>query len=102
MPEEVENLKTSQSRAMLAADMLRAIAHPSRLRILALLCEREEHVSALAELLGLKQAIISQQLRILRSQRLVEVKRENGFSYYGLAEPRLKEFIRCVEGCTGH
>jgi ArsR family transcriptional regulator len=99
MTDGTQNLKNSQSRAVQAADMLRAVAHPVRLRILALLGEREQHVSALADRLAVKQAIVSQQLRILRAQRLVEVKRENGFAYYGLAEPRLQDLIRCIEGC---
>jgi len=95
-----EDLKHSESRAIHAAEMLRAVAHPIRLRIIAILCEHEEHVSALAEQLELKQAIVSQQLRILRAHRLVAVTRENGHAYYALAEPQLRTFIGCVENCT--
>ena len=86
-------------RATRAAQILRAVAHPVRLRIVAALCERELHVSALSELLGLKQAIISQQLRILRMEKLVGVRRENGFAHYSLTEPHLRDLVRCAERC---
>lgn len=95
-------LQKNHSAACEAAEMLKATAHPLRLRIIALLCDDPHQVGELAALLDVKQAIVSQQLRILRMHRLVQVVRENGHSAYQLAEPRLKEFVRCVEGCTKH
>ena len=81
------------------AEVLKALAHPARLRIVAMLCEREESVIGLAERLDLKQAIVSQQLRILRMSRLVSATRQDGFSRYALAEPRLRDLVTCLEGC---
>lgn len=83
------------------AELFKALAHPIRLRIIAILCRGEEHVSGLAEQLGCKQAIVSQQLRILRMRRIVDVARRNGFAHYRLAEPNLREMIRCMERCAG-
>jgi ArsR family transcriptional regulator len=82
------------------AEVLKALAHPLRLRIVALLCEGETHVNDLAERLEVKQAIVSQQLRILRMRRLVDVARRNGFAVYRLAEPQLPELLRCMDGCS--
>jgi len=82
------------------AEILKAIAHPIRLQIVALLCKGEWHVNALAQQLEVKQAIVSQHLRILRMRGLVDVVRSNGYSYYGLAEPKLQELIQCMEGCS--
>jgi DNA-binding transcriptional ArsR family regulator len=84
------------------AELLKALAHPLRIRMVALLCKGERHVNGLAEELGVKQAIISQQLRILRMRRLVEVVRKQGLSNYRLAEPRLRELVRCLETCSLH
>jgi ArsR family transcriptional regulator len=92
-------LTQSKNLAKHAAEMIKALGHPIRLRIIALLCQKRQHVTALAERLGAKQAIISQQLRILRIHGLVEVGRESGFAYYRLAEPKLRELIHCIEGC---
>ena len=82
------------------AEMLRAIAHPLRLRIIALLCEEEIHVGALAERLDASQAIVSQQLRILRMSRLVGVTRAGGLARYWLAEPALRTLVACMHRCS--
>ena len=81
------------------AELLKALANPARLRIVAALCEGHTCVSALAERLAMGQAIVSQQLRILRMEGLVEAEREGGFSHYCLAEPQLKELVKCLEKC---
>ena len=87
----MSTLKEDTGKAVHLADILKALAHPVRLQIIAILCEGEENVNGLAERLAVKQAIVSQQLRILRMSGLVGVTRENGFSCYRLAEPRLHE-----------
>jgi ArsR family transcriptional regulator len=80
-------------------EILKAVAHPVRLRIVTLLCRGEEHVSALTLALEVNQNIVSQQLRILRMSGLVEVSRHGGHAFYSLAEPHLRDLIRCTEQC---
>lgn len=82
------------------AEVLKAIGHPIRIRIVAILCEGEQHVNGLAERLGVQQAIVSQQLQILRTRKLVAVTRDKGFSKYRIAEPQLHELVRCMESCN--
>ncbi len=86
-------------RATVVADILKAVAHPLRLRLIARLCAGDAHVGQLAHELGVSQAIVSQQLTILRLNRLVEAKREQGFATYRILEPRLRELVKCVERC---
>ncbi len=86
-------------RAAHVAEVLKAVAHPMRLRIVAILCEREENVTALAGRLGASQAIVSQQLRILRSHGLVAARREHGFARYRLTERNLRGLVRCMQDC---
>lgn len=92
-------LEAIGDRAEQLSHILKALGHPLRLRIVALLCERDEHVNGIAERLGAPQAMISQQLSVLRMNRLVESRREGGFAYYSIAEPRLRELMGCLEGC---
>lgn len=92
-------LREDGDRAAHLAEVLKAVAHPLRLRIVALLCGGEEHVGALVEALDTAQPVVSQQLRILRSQGLVEASRQNGFAFYRLAEPALRELVCCMEKC---
>jgi ArsR family transcriptional regulator len=101
-PEEAgEALAESGRRAAHVADVLKAVAHPLRIRIVATLCRGEEHVSGLADKLGAPQAIVSQQLRILRLHHLVAVRRASGFARYRLAEPQLRSLVSCMERCEG-
>jgi ArsR family transcriptional regulator len=86
-------------RAVYLAEVLKALAHPERLRIVAVLCERETNVMGLASRLGLQQAIVSQHLRILRMSGLVAAERREGCSTYALVQPRLRELVACLEGC---
>jgi len=81
-------------------DILKAVAHPLRLRIVAVLCKREMQVNALADRLGAPQAIVSQQLRILRMHRLVTAVRASGYVTYRLREPRLRDLVNCMEHCS--
>ena len=86
-------------RSAKMSEVLKALAHPIRLRIIAILCEEDTHVNAMAERLDVQQPIISQQLRILRMNGLVEVTRESGHATYHLAEPKLRQIVECMEQC---
>jgi ArsR family transcriptional regulator len=92
-------LADNGAKAERIAEVLKAVAHPLRIRIVALLCQGETHVGGLAEKLGVSQAIVSQQLRILRLNDLVAVTREDGFARYRLAEPHLRDLVCCMEKC---
>jgi DNA-binding transcriptional ArsR family regulator len=88
-------------RAEDLADILKALGHHARLRIVAALCDAELSVIGLSERLDVPQAIVSQQLRILRLSGLVAVARKKGFARYSLARPRLRDLIACLEHCHG-
>ena len=98
-PSAAPTISADASRAEHLAEVLKAVAHPLRLRIIATLCARDENVSGLAEKLSASQAIVSQQLRILRSHGLVAANREGGFATYRLVEQNLRGLVRCMERC---
>ena len=79
--------------------ILKAVANETRLRIVAILADEAMCVGDLAEQLDCPQSVVSQHLRILRMNQLVSKRRENGYSVYSLAEPRLKQLLRCVRAC---
>ncbi len=92
-------IRSDARRAEHCAAILKAVAHPLRLRIVAILVGGQAHVTALTRRLGAGQAIVSQQLRILRSHGLVGATRANGFATYRLLEPNLRELLGCLERC---
>ncbi len=65
--------------------LLKAVAHPVRL------CIVDE--------LDVPQAIVSQQLRILRMTGVVEVRRQQGLAVYRLVELHLRELLKCMDRC---
>ena len=95
----MKRLSGNGARAEHCAEVLKAVAHPLRLRIVATLCAGDAHVNALAEKLDAPQPIVSQQLRILRSHGLVAATREHGYARYRLAEPALRDLVCCMEKC---
>jgi DNA-binding transcriptional ArsR family regulator len=92
-------ISSDSARAAHVAEVLKAVAHPLRLRIIAILVEEDANVGALAERLGAEQAIVSQQLRILRHNGLVAADREGGFATYRLVERNLEALVACMERC---
>ncbi len=91
---------TEPGRAARITEVLKAVAHPLRLGIVALLSEGDAHVGALAEALGQPPAIVSQQLRILRLNGLVAATRSEGHATYTLREPQLRRLVDCMEHCA--
>jgi len=73
-----------------ATDIMRALAHPLRLRIIALLHKHpDSSVQTIHTNLGVEQSIISQHLRILRMAALVQTRRQGKNVHYLLDEQRL-------------
>jgi ArsR family transcriptional regulator len=93
-------LRKDPKKAERIAEVLKAVAHPLRIRIVAVLCAAEETVGDLAERVDAPQPIVSQQLRILRTQGLVAVTRTGGFARYRIAEPALHDLVCCMEKCS--
>ncbi|MEM1117676.1 MAG: metalloregulator ArsR/SmtB family transcription factor [Bacteroidota bacterium] len=71
-----------------AARRLKALADPTRLRILnALRVHGELSVQAIMDEVGLKQANTSKHLGLLAREGLVARRAEGASAYYSLAEP---------------
>ncbi|BEQ15915.1 ArsR/SmtB family transcription factor [Desulfoferula mesophila] len=95
----MSSLAESQERADAVTEMVKAIAHPVRLRIISLLCQSDQRVIFMAERLERTPAAVSQQLRILRMSGLVSTERREGEVFYTLANPQLRQLLACLDGC---
>ena len=71
------------------AEFCRMIASSKRLMIIELLAKKEMSVSNIAQSLELQQSNISQHLRVLRSQHIVESRKDGQTVYYRLTNARL-------------
>jgi len=93
-------LHEDRPHANRVAEVLKLVAHPERLRIVALLRTGEQSVTELAKQLSLKQSVVSQHLRVLRLRSLVRMARRGGFAHYQLNDPDVAALIDLVERCT--
>jgi ArsR family transcriptional regulator len=74
----------SETETMGLADRLKAIADPTRLRILDLLAQQEDPVCVcdITPLFSQNQPTISHHLKLLRQAGLIETERRGIWSYY--------------------
>ncbi len=78
------------------ADFLKALAHPTRLKILGALLEGEMCVRSLWEELNLQQSNISQHLATLRARGIISFRREGAKVCYSVIDPKTKEVMRTL------
>lgn len=83
-----------------AANMLRALANPHRLKILKLLNQTPHNVMDLCERLGLRQSLASQHLARLRLDGIVTAERQGHHVVYSLQDARAKEILAILDGGT--
>ncbi|NMB75816.1 MAG: winged helix-turn-helix transcriptional regulator [Myxococcales bacterium] len=81
------------------AEIIKALAHPLRLRIAARLAASPATVGTLADELGIAQATVSQQLAILRARNLVGPARAGERGPYRILERRVRHMLNCLHGC---
>ena len=86
-----------QARANDAADLLKAMANPQRLRVLCLRIEREMSVGELNALVDLSQSALSQHLARMRDDGLVAARREGQSVYYRIDDPRVETLVAALK-----
>jgi len=80
-----------------AAECLRTLAHPCRLRIVQMLLTGEHTVGELAAECGTASNVASEHLRLMQRCGFLTSRRSGRKVYYHVAEPHLKDLMRCVE-----
>ncbi|MGD0006504.1 MAG: metalloregulator ArsR/SmtB family transcription factor [Anaerolineaceae bacterium] len=84
------------------AEFFRLLGQPVRIQILLTIATQEACVCHLEAALGIRQAVISQHLMVLREAGLVVTNRDGRNIFYRLARPGLFEAIcqmASVSGC---
>ena len=76
------------------ARTFKALSDPTRVRIIAMLAERELCVHELAEALGMSHSAISHQLGTLREMRLVRFTKAGRHVYYALDDDHIDSLFR--------
>jgi DNA-binding transcriptional ArsR family regulator len=77
----------------LQAHIVKALAHPTRLEMVALLRDGERCACEFGPLLGLRQANVSQHLSVLRKAHLVNTRRDGVRIMYSLSDERMTDAV---------
>ena len=97
-----KSTKTSKPRGstesfIQAAECLKTLAHPVRLRMVQMLLHGRYTVGELAEDSGIPDNVASEHLRLLQRCGFFTSEREGRRVYYQVAEPHLKDLMNCVQ-----
>jgi DNA-binding transcriptional ArsR family regulator len=81
-----------------AAECLKTLAHPARLRIVQLLLHGRYTVGEIAGDCEIPDNVASEHLRLLQRCGFLTSQRDGRRVYYQVAEPHLEQLMACIEG----
>lgn len=87
---------------LVTSELFRALAHPTRIRILERLAGAEHSVQGLQDALQLDQPGVSQHLAALRAKSVVTVRREGTQALYALRSPLIADLLRSARELLTH
>lgn len=79
-----------------AAEMLKVMGHPLRIRIAQFLESGERNVGDIALAIDASQSTTSQHLRAMRVRGLLDSRRDATHVYYSIARPEVFKIIQCI------
>jgi ArsR family transcriptional regulator, lead/cadmium/zinc/bismuth-responsive transcriptional repressor len=84
------------------AEIFKALADPTRVRILHALSHAELCVGDLAAVLAMTESAVSHQLRLLRGLRVVRARREGKMVFYALDDEHVTRLFQLSLEHLGH
>lgn len=85
-----------QAQAEEAAELLKALSNPQRLRVMCLLIDGEKTVGDINAEIELSQSALSQHLAVLREGGLVQTRREAQNVFYSVVEGPAQLLLRTL------
>jgi ArsR family transcriptional regulator, zinc-responsive transcriptional repressor len=80
-----------------AAECLKTLAHPHRLRMVQMLLRGRYTVGELAEACGIPSHMASEHLRLMQRCGFMTSEKDGRNVYYQIAEPHLANIMACIE-----
>lgn len=91
------DLKTLQSNANSVAEILKALAHETRLRVICAIGDGERSVLDMAEALGVGQSCLSQHLAKMRNLGILDIRRDANMIYYRIKDKRVLALVAALK-----
>jgi ArsR family transcriptional regulator len=79
-----------------AAETLRVVSHPARLRIIEILEDGERSVTEIQDTLGITQSLTSQHLSNMRVRGVLKCRKDGNMVYYSISNPDVVKVIHCI------
>lgn len=92
---DLDVLKAAAGRA---CGLLRALANPDRLLLLCQMTQGEFSVGELESLTGIRQPTLSQQLTVLREEKMVNTRRDGKQIFYSIASQEALAVLQVLYG----
>lgn len=85
-----------------AAECLKTLAHPHRLRMVQMLLRGRYTVGELAEACGIPSHMASEHLRLMQRCGFLSNEKEGRKAYYRIVETHLASIMTCIESRFGN
>jgi ArsR family transcriptional regulator, zinc-responsive transcriptional repressor len=85
-----------------AAECLKTLAHPHRLRMVQMLLRGRYTVGELAEACGIPSHMGSEHLRLMQRCGFLTSEKDGRKAYYQIVETHLANLMSCIEARFGH
>ena len=92
----MENEEFDFERCEEVANLLKNLAHPTRLMLLCLLVESPKTVSELVELTQSSQSLVSQFLSRMKLQGILATEREGQKVIYRIEDPNIQKLMQSL------
>lgn len=91
--DDIKNKLLEEDTIIDISELFKVFSDSTRLKIIAVLLERELCVCDLAYLINSTQSAVSHQLRILKSTKLVKYRKAGKEVYYSVADEHVKKIF---------
>ncbi len=82
-----------------AAEVMKVIAHPIRLSIIALLEDKKLKVGDIQAVMGTKQAVTSQHLNAMAAKGILGREKNGNEVFYYVERKEVYKLLSCIKGC---
>jgi ArsR family transcriptional regulator len=79
------------------SEVLKALAHPARLKMVAGLLKDECNVAQIQKILGLPQSTISQHLRVLKNAGIIKGRKEGTRTCYRVIDAQVRKIMEIIK-----
>ena len=91
-----------QEKLQYSSDLMRALAHPLRLKILEFIDRHEViNVNKIYNSMKIEQSITSQHLKILKNVGIVDNNKEGKFKHYQIDYDKMEKVVKAINNFTG-